>query len=207
MPLLINLVDIPSEGLPVQYEVQASEVMLPRDDGKVVGFLNCSGQVFSTDDHLANFRGTLTGKVIRECVRCLMRFEEDVSLSWDAEFRQSNESSVVPVSSKKMKKGSRRHNAAIDEEDEHAIDAYPIQDNQIDLLPALQEHLILATPLQPLCDENCSGLCQVCGANLNEGVCGCCLPVTESSSLIADTKIPMNIKISRHSLSPLPEEV
>ncbi len=205
MPLLINLVDIPAEGLPIEYEVQGSEVGLSSDDGKIIGSLNCIGQVFAVDDYLANFQGMLTGKVSRECVRCLMSVEEEVSLSCDAEFRQLNQSSVVPVSSKKMKKGSRRQGPVNIDDDEREIDTYPIMDNQIDLLPALQEHLILATPFQPLCDENCAGLCQVCGANLNEGVCGCCSPVTPSSSLISDSEAPMNIPTSQHFPNPIPK--
>ena len=203
MPFIINLVDIPSEGLPIECEVQASEIALSSDDGKILGSLNCTGQVFVTDQHLANFQGTLTGRVIRECVRCLMSFEEDVSLSWDAEFSQSKQSSVVPVSSKKMKKGSRRHDSALDDEHEKEIDTYPIMDNQIDLLPALREHLILATPLQPLCQENCLGLCQECGANLNEGVCGCCSPVTVSSSLVSDAQPMLSTNVPQYFPRPV----
>ena len=33
--------------------------------------------------------------------------------------------------------------------------------------------LLLEFPLVPLCDEECKGLCPTCGANLNEGPCGC----------------------------------
>ncbi len=203
MPLKINLVDIPSEGLPIEYEVKASEIALSSDDGKILGSLNCTGHVFVTDDHLANFQGTLTGKVTRECVRCLMNFEEDVSLPWDAEFSQTNQSSIVPVSSKKMKKGSRRHDSALDDEHEKEIDTRPIIDNQIDLLPALREHLILAAPLQPLCDETCAGLCQVCGANLNEGVCGCCSPVMVSSALVSNVHSMLSQKTTKLSSRPV----
>jgi len=203
MPLIINLVDIPSEGLPIECEVQASEIALPSEDGEILGSLNCTGHVFVTDDHLANFQGMLIGKVTRECVRCLMGFEEDVSLPWDAEFSQSNQSSVVPVSSKKMRKGSRRHDSAIDDEHEKEIDTYPIMDNQIDLLPALREHLILATPLQPLCDESCAGLCQVCGVNLNEGVCGCYSPVMVPSALVSNVHSMLSQKTTKHSSRPV----
>jgi uncharacterized protein len=44
---------------------------------------------------------------------------------------------------------------------------------EIDLFPVLQEQLLLALPLYVTCREECQGLCQVCGANLNEGECGC----------------------------------
>ena len=38
---------------------------------------------------------------------------------------------------------------------------------------ALSAALIVDLPLQPLCDEDCQGLCPQCGKNLNDGPCGC----------------------------------
>ena len=40
-------------------------------------------------------------------------------------------------------------------------------DFNIDLTPLLLEELILATPLAPLCREDCAGLCPVCGEDRN----------------------------------------
>ena len=112
---------------------------------------------------MAHFQGTLTGRVARECVRCLAIFEEELFLYCDADFSQSTPSALSPDSPKKMKKGSRRHILPIDEAQEQDVDTYPITESQIDLFPALREYLILATPLHPLCQERCAGLCQVCG--------------------------------------------
>jgi len=47
---------------------------------------------------------------------------------------------------------------------------------EIDLRDAVQEQIIMALPLQPLCRPECKGLCPQCGANLNEGECGCGAP-------------------------------
>jgi len=199
MPLIINLVDIPSEGQTIDCEVLPSEIALPPDDGKIIGHLNCAGQVFLPHDRMAHFQGTLTGRVARECVRCLTIFEEDLFLNCDADFCQSTPSAPFPDSSKKMKKGSRRHISPIDEAQEQDVDAYPITESQIDLLPALRENLILATPPHPLCQESCAGLCQVCGANLNEGVCGCYSPVTASSSVVSDTPSMVSKKAPKPS--------
>jgi uncharacterized protein len=33
--------------------------------------------------------------------------------------------------------------------------------------------LTLELPLNPVCDEDCKGLCSHCGQDLNTGVCGC----------------------------------
>jgi DUF177 domain-containing protein len=44
---------------------------------------------------------------------------------------------------------------------------------QVDLSPLIREQLILALPTRALCREDCRGLCPRCGANLNQGECGC----------------------------------
>jgi uncharacterized protein len=45
--------------------------------------------------------------------------------------------------------------------------------DQVDLSPLIREQVILALPTRPLCQEDCSGLCPHCGANLNRTECGC----------------------------------
>lgn len=45
------------------------------------------------------------------------------------------------------------------------------EDAQIDLSPLVREYMLLAVPIQPLCTPGCKGLCPICGANQNEGVC------------------------------------
>jgi len=44
---------------------------------------------------------------------------------------------------------------------------------EINLQQGIQEQVVMAFPLQPLCDKNCKGLCPKCGSNLNRGDCGC----------------------------------
>lgn len=47
---------------------------------------------------------------------------------------------------------------------------------EIDLREAVREQILMALPLRPLCRDECRGLCLQCGANLNEGGCGCGQP-------------------------------
>lgn len=35
------------------------------------------------------------------------------------------------------------------------------------------EEILLGFPMKVLCQEDCKGICKICGANLNEGECGC----------------------------------
>ncbi len=39
----------------------------------------------------------------------------------------------------------------------------------LDITEVVRQDLIISLPMQPLCSEDCKGLCPVCGANLNEG--------------------------------------
>jgi DUF177 domain-containing protein len=43
----------------------------------------------------------------------------------------------------------------------------------LDLCEAVRQQLIIAEPMQPLCKQDCAGLCPSCGADLNAGPCQC----------------------------------
>lgn len=45
--------------------------------------------------------------------------------------------------------------------------------DEIDLGDVIEEGLILALPMKPLCSPNCKGLCPVCGCDLNYHHCSC----------------------------------
>ena len=55
-------------------------------------------------------------------------------------------------------------------------DLYPIVDDIVDLGPLVRDAIVLELPMAPLCRDDCAGLCAVCGANRNEGDCGCVAP-------------------------------
>lgn len=48
-----------------------------------------------------------------------------------------------------------------------------LEGDEIALAGPIEEHVLMALPIQPLCDEECRGLCAHCGANLNENPCQC----------------------------------
>ncbi|HEX3795779.1 MAG TPA: DUF177 domain-containing protein [Acidimicrobiales bacterium] len=53
---------------------------------------------------------------------------------------------------------------------------YPVTDDTIDLGPMVRDSIVLELPMAPLCREDCKGLCPQCGADRNEGECGCVAP-------------------------------
>lgn len=62
-----------------------------------------------------------------------------------------------------------------DGEDDLGEDEFDVlpDDHVIDILPLIKAALIVDAPDQPLCRDDCAGLCPQCGSNLNEGDCGC----------------------------------
>ncbi len=46
-------------------------------------------------------------------------------------------------------------------------------DHILDLTEALRQCVLASAPMKPLCRDDCRGLCQVCGTNLNQGKCNC----------------------------------
>ena len=43
----------------------------------------------------------------------------------------------------------------------------------LDLTETLRQYVLADAPMKPLCRDDCRGLCQLCGANLNQGICNC----------------------------------
>ena len=44
---------------------------------------------------------------------------------------------------------------------------------EVDLSPLIQDQVLLTLPLKVICREDCLGLCQRCGKNLNRETCQC----------------------------------
>jgi uncharacterized protein len=86
--------------------------------------------------------GTIRGRASGECVRCL----DDVSISVLTEFQ---ELFAYP-------------DRAFGGEDELRV----IEGESLDLEPAVTDAVVLALPFQPVCRDDCPGLCSECGVRL-----------------------------------------
>lgn len=58
-------------------------------------------------------------------------------------------------------------------EDEDFPDRYLYRGHQIDLTDMAEDLILLHMPMRHLCQEDCKGLCPICGANLNTDPCDC----------------------------------
>lgn len=68
--------------------------------------------------------------------------------------------------------GLKKEEFAASEESEE-LDMNFFHGNEIDLGPVLEEQFFLSVPIKSVCKEDCKGICQKCGKNLNQGDCDC----------------------------------
>lgn len=87
--------------------------------------------------------GTAAVALQGECVRCLEEVSDELEVDIQELF-------VYPGSEATEDEASR------------------LEGDLIDLEPLIRDGVVLDLPFQPLCREDCQGLCAECGANLNE---------------------------------------
>jgi uncharacterized protein len=88
--------------------------------------------------------GTVRGRAVGECVRCLDPVEDEIEADVQELF-------VYP-------------GRTPEGEDEDEL--RELVDEMIDLEPVLYDTLVPALPFQPVCRDDCPGLCSECGARL-----------------------------------------
>lgn len=164
------LADITADGLSLVGEATPEELGLTEDDAVVLGPLAVSLDLTNVEGLVA-VTGVLEGTIVRECVRCLKKYEDPLAFSVRAGFIPEPKS--APRHPKRVD-SRKTHTKDVEAEPEEELDdQYHYQGNQLELAPMLREHVILSAPMQPLCSDDCLGLCARCGKNLNEGPCQC----------------------------------
>lgn len=102
-------------------------------------------------------QGTVETTVPMECSRCLNTFKNKLTVNVEEEyFPRLDINSGTPLE-------------VPDETDSFIIDEHHI----LDLSEAIRQNALLAIPMKPLCREDCAGLCQICGKDLNQVQCDC----------------------------------
>jgi uncharacterized protein len=90
--------------------------------------------------------GSADAEVVGECVRCLEPIVDKVAIDFQELF-------------------------VYDEPDDRMLeelDVRRLEDDLIDLEPVVRDTVVLALPFQPVCEDDCPGLCPECGARLAE---------------------------------------
>ncbi|MDY0189658.1 MAG: DUF177 domain-containing protein [Desulfuromonas sp.] len=114
---------------------------------------------------MVELHGTISVSVELPCSRCLAPCRREIS----AEFQQTYVEQLPEVTDDD---GQELELTAED------MGLELIVEDQIDLVEEIQQQVVLLLPEQPLCTEECKGLCAVCGVDLNKSTCNCSGKVT-----------------------------
>jgi len=88
--------------------------------------------------------GTARASLTGECVRCLEQITDEMDVTFQELFVYEDH--------------------ALPEEEDDEVST--LQADLVDLEPLLRDAVVLALPFQPLCEDDCPGLCPDCGARL-----------------------------------------
>lgn len=96
---------------------------------------------------ILSLEGTVTTVLKLTCSRCLEKFDYPISIEITEQFsnnRDDNTENIIFI------------------------------DNEIfDITDVINNNILMSLPIKKLCKEDCKGLCQHCGTNLNFSTCKC----------------------------------
>ena len=93
--------------------------------------------------------GSATAALEGECARCLEPIVDEIDVTFQELFVYDDQSHAP-------------------DDNELDDEASRLEGDLLDLEPLLRDAVVLALPFQPLCREDCPGLCPDCGANLKD---------------------------------------
>jgi len=136
--------------------IPTGEVGLDLPNTRVVSDLTLQGDLVKSAAS-TTLKGKLSGTLDIDCDRCLETQRRPIDIELDLEFVP--ERSFGADANLELQAGDLK------------IDTVP--GDSIDTAEIAREQILLDMPQQFFCREDCEGLCQKCGTNLNETDCGC----------------------------------
>jgi uncharacterized protein len=110
---------------------------------------------------LYEVQGTFSTRVRLACSRCLKDFETMLTSAFELTYVKEVPGLMDVLDEQEIELKAEE------------IGLMVFKGEEINLHQGIQEQVVMAFPLQPLCDENCKGLCPQCGSDLNRRDCGC----------------------------------
>ena len=140
-----NTITVVDRMAPTSFELAGRTVELPDGLSYDIALTNTGDGILAA--------GTVRGEATTACDRCLGPATFEIASEVACYYLKEEPEEEVD-----------------DEEDFGLIN---LEDGTIDLSEAIQSSLIMDIPFVILCADDCKGLCPSCGANLNDGDCGC----------------------------------
>ncbi len=153
----IQVDDIPETGLSL--DLSATEQEMEKAAGGELDFTIAAPVKAHLDVTKSGPDVSVTGEIktlIRlACSRCLKEIETPVDISFYDFFVRAR---------------PEQKEQELKPED---LEVEFLEGTELDTSAIILAQLSLEVPIKPLCTPECKGLCPTCGADLNEGPCGC----------------------------------
>lgn len=168
MEIFIN--DIPEDGLTLKlnsakdawFKDVLKDVLGESFTEDDIAYLDIT---FLRYDDDVDLNGDLILKTHPTCDRCLKQYVEELTIDMH--------SHMTPLYSNKRQR-EREINTGFEQElVKEDLEFCYYEGDRIYLDEVIKEQIVLALPMKHLCREDCLGLCQRCGHDLNEGPCSC----------------------------------
>ena len=155
--MLIVIEDLPKESLEISGRVELVLADGAGRDGLLINDPVAYKLGVLKQESGVRVTGSVEAVVEASCSRCAKRFSIPLVRQFSEFFVAADVQDEV-------------FEAKLDE-DNLDIDYY--DGGSIDGLQLLGEQIILEVPMKPLCEQNCKGLCVICGTDLNRIDCDC----------------------------------
>lgn len=116
--------------------------------------------------HVVFLKGKLDVQVSLYCSRCANAFDQPLASQFQCMFTRD------PALHRKDSNAGIAYSEPTGSSEED-LDIAFLEKDYIELSDVLKEQIYLKIPFQPLCDENCKGICAVCGQDQNIQPCQC----------------------------------
>lgn len=173
-----KIADITADGVSLSGDLTGDDLGLADAEVSLRGTLSVGLDLRSVE-HTICLTGVVEGTAVCQCARCLKDFESPIAFSVRVAYERETKA-AAPTAKHDAPWKKKAASAVEAKPDEPDDDLYYYAGDHLDLAPMLREQLILASPMYPLCDEECRGLCARCGKNLNDGPCHCAAEPTGS---------------------------
>ena len=153
----IEVENLTATAKPFAHTYRPEEVELEEEGARLLTDAAVEGSA-SRKGEQVRLRGTIRTEVELLCDRCAAPRNTPLAVEFDTSF--------IPQEVEAVK----AENVELQAED-LILSAY--EGDAVDLDELVREQLLLALPSRHLCREDCKGLCQKCGADLNRNQCSC----------------------------------
>lgn len=171
----VNIREVPRGGLSTDITVKAAtlEKLTESLDFSLLGDVTGHLDVNRSKGGIIEVRGSFDSKVNLQCSRCLGTFVHPIRNDFIIYYKAVGDAPENKVSGDKVSGGGAKGEDMEHELTAEDLDIAEIKGSEIDCGEVILEQIALEIPMKPLCSEGCPGICPSCGADLNNGECGC----------------------------------